>query len=86
MRAVHGALVFGKCLAWLGLTFPALAAPDPLFYGLLRHVRMVLRVRVPEHCRASYGLIPSDFVVSSPCVLMFAPFPAAACLRSGSVV
>ena len=86
MRAVHGVLAFEMCLAGFGGAFPALAAPDLSFCGMLRHVRIVFCVYVMARCCASYGLIPSDLAVFCPCALMFVSVPASVRLQSGSVV
>ena len=85
MRAVHGVLAFEMCLAGLCRAFPALAAPDLTFCGMLRCVRIVFCVHVMARCCASYGLIPSDLAVCSPCALMFVSVPASVRLRSGPV-
>lgn len=85
MQAVHGVLAFEMCLAGFGGTFPALAAPDLSFCGMLRHVRIVFCVYVMARCCASYGLMLSDLAVFRPCVLMHDFAPAVVCLRSGSV-
>lgn len=85
MRAVHGVLAFEMCLAGFGGTFPALAAPDLSFCGMLRHVCIVFCVYVMAHCCVFYGLIPSDLAVFRPYVLMLVSVPAVVCLRSGSV-
>lgn len=85
MRAVHGVLAFEMCLAGFCRAFPALAAPDLTSCSLLRCVYIVFCVYVMARCCASYGLIPSDLAVCSPCVLMFVSVPAVVCLRSGSV-
>lgn len=50
MRAVHGVLAFEMCLAGFGGAFPALAAPDLSFCGMLRHVRIVFCVYVMARC------------------------------------
>lgn len=85
MQAVHGVLAFEMCLAGFGCAFPALAAPDLSFCGMLRHVRIVFCVYFMARCCASYDLIPSDLAVFRPCVLMLDSAPAVVCLRSGSV-
>lgn len=85
MRAVHGVLAFEMCLAGFGGAFPALAAPDLSFCGMLRHVCIVFCVYVMARCCASYDLIPSDLAVFRPYVLMLDFAPAVVCLRSGPV-
>lgn len=85
MQAVHGVLAFEMCLAGFGGAFPALAAPDLSFCGMLSCVRIVFCVYVMARCCASYGLIPSDLAVFRPCALMLDSAPAVVCLRSGSV-
>lgn len=81
MRAVHGVLAFEMCLAGLCRAFPALAAPDLSFCGMLRHVRIVFCVYVMARCCVFYGLITSDLAVFRPCVLMFVSVPAVVCLK-----
>lgn len=85
MRAVHGVLAFEMCLAGLCRAFPALAAPDLSFCGMLRHVCIVFCVYVMARCCASYDLILSDLAVFRPYVLMLVSVPAVVCLRSDSV-
>ena len=85
MRAVHGVLAFEMCLAGVCRAFPALAAPDLSFCGMLRHVRIVFCVHVMARCCVFYGLIPSDLAVFCPCALMFVSVSAVVCLQSGSV-
>lgn len=82
---MHGVLAFEMCLAGYCRAFPALAAPDLSFCGMLRHVCIVFCVYVMARCCASYGLITSDLAVFRPCALMFVSVPAVVCLRSGSV-
>ena len=82
---MHGVLAFEMCLAGYCRAFPALAAPDLSFCGMLRHVCIVFCVYVMARCCASYGLIPSDLSVFRPCALMLVSVPAVVCLRSGSV-
>lgn len=86
MRAVHGVLAFEMCLAGFCRAFPALAAPDLSSCSLLRCVCIVFCVYVMARCCASYGLIPSDLAVCSPCALMFVSVSTVVCLRSGSVL
>lgn len=81
MRAVHGVLAFEMCLAGLCRAFPALAAPDLSFCGMLRHVCIVFCVYVMARCCASYGLMLSDLAVFRPCVLMLDFAPAVVCLK-----
>lgn len=85
MRAVHGVLAFEMCFAGFCRAFPALAAPDLSFCGMLRHVCIVFCVYVMARCCASYDLIPSDLAVFRPYALMLVSVPAVVCLRSGSV-
>lgn len=85
MRAVHGVLAFEMCLAGFCRAFPALAAPDLSFCGMLRYVRIVFCVYVMARCCASYGLMLSDLAVFRPCVLMLDSAPAVVCLRSDPV-
>lgn len=85
MRAVHGVLAFEMCLAGFCRAFPALAAPDLSFCGMLRHVRIVFCVYVMARCCASYGLMLSDLAVFRPCVLMLDSVPVVVCLRSDPV-
>lgn len=85
MRAVHGVLVFEMCLAGGCRAFPALAAPDLSFCGMLRCVRIVFCVYVMARCCVFYGLITSDLAVFRPCVLMFVSVPASVRLQSGPV-
>lgn len=82
---MHGVLAFEMCLAGYCRAFPALAAPDLSFCGMLRHVCIVFCVYVMARCCASYGLMLSDLAVFRPCALMFVSVPAVVCLRSGSV-
>lgn len=82
---MHGVLEFEMCLAGYCRAFPALAAPDLSFCGMLRHVCIVFCVYVMARCCASYGLMLSDLAVFRPCALMFVSVPAVVCLRSGSV-
>lgn len=81
MQAVHGVLAFEMCLAGFGGAFPALAAPDLSFCGMLRYVRIVFCVYVMARCCASYGLMLSDLAVFRPCVLMLDSAPAVVCLK-----
>lgn len=85
MRAVHGVLAFEMCLAGFCRAFPALAAPDLSFCGMLRHVRIVFCVYVMARCCASYGLVLSDLAVFRPCVLVFVSVPAVVCLKPRSM-
>lgn len=85
MQAVHGVLAFEMCLAGFCRAFPALAAPDLSFCGMLRYVRIVFCVYVMARCCASYDLIPSDLAVLRPCVLMLDSVPVVVCLRSDPV-
>lgn len=85
MRAMHGVLAFEMCLAGYCRAFPALAAPDLSFCGMLRHVRIVFCVHVMARCCVFYGLIPSDLAVFRPCALMLVSVPAFVRLQSGSV-
>lgn len=82
---MHGVLAFEMCLAGLCRAFPALAAPDLSFCGMLRHVRIVFCVYVMARCCASYDLIPSDLAVFRPCALMLDSAPAVVCLKPRSM-